>query len=76
MPLSLKREGVIFGLQVILTGEFFWKELKTCKEEKRSVVAKFAKIKSFIISFSFFSFSLFHVFFVFLWTVFLCMRFV
>ena len=29
MPLSLKREGVIFGLQVILTGEFFWKGLKT-----------------------------------------------
>ena len=38
MPLSLKREGIIFGLQVILRGEFFWKALKSTHLRKKNAV--------------------------------------
>ena len=38
MPLSLKREGVIFGVQVILTGEFFWKALKSNHLRQKNAV--------------------------------------
>ena len=38
MPLSVKREGVIFGLQVILTWEFFWKTLKSNHLRKKNAV--------------------------------------
>ena len=61
MPLSLKRERVTFGLQVILTWEFFWKALKSNHLRKKNAVW-FQSVLKFNLSLSPLVFSVFPIF--------------